>query len=107
MTNEDAVRQKHRFTEDDKRLRFLPEKEAVIPPADLIRHEKDCWWLVHPAKGLLIFVGSNGRLYSPQANANKAIVESLHWMAPWAEIKFFPSVFYRINPQDYCGHTNE
>lgn len=90
------------FTENDKRLQFISEATAIMPPNDLIKHIKDCWWLVHPTKGLLIFVGPTGRNYSPQCNQNKAVVESLKFMAPWAEVKFFPSVFYRINPSDYA-----
>lgn len=91
------------FDEDDKQLRFIPEAEAVVPPYDLIKHIKDCWWLVHPTKGLLVWVGPHKRNFSPQCSPNKEITERLHWMAPWAEIKFFPSVFHKINPQDYCS----
>ena len=90
------------FAEDDKRLKFLSEAEAVVPPNDLIKHIKDCWWLVHPTKGLLFFVGNDRRFFSAQANRSKDVVNSMHWMAPWAEIKFYPSVFHKINPQDYC-----
>ena len=89
---------------DEKQLKFIPEAEAVVPPPpDLIKHVKDCWWIVHPEKGLVVWLGPGRRHFSPQCNRNKEIAERMMPMYPWAEVKFFPSVFYKIDPNDYVG----
>lgn len=85
------------ISEDDPRLEFVPLEKATIPPPGLIEHIHNRWWVVHPQKGLVFWKG-----WSPQCNSNKEITERI-WkgMYPWAEIQFIPSVYRRINPNDY------
>jgi hypothetical protein len=78
---------------------FVPFEKAIDPPPDLIKHWKNHWWIVHPEKGLAFYRGS-----FPQANTNEVITRRLATNYPWAEVRFFPSVFMKIDPQDYCGH---
>lgn len=83
---------------DDPRLVFVPLDKAVVPPSGLIRHIKDHWWVTHPEKGLAFF---DKKYMSPQCNSNKSVTEHIARMYPWAEIKFIPSVFRRIDLNDY------
>jgi hypothetical protein len=81
---------------DDKRLTYLKESEAVVPPSGLIEHIKDHWFPVHPEHGIIFFSGSI------QGNRSEHLARRFSSrLYPWAEIKFFPSVFRRINPNDY------
>lgn len=86
------------MTEIDARLIFVPLDKATVPPSGLIEHIKDHWWVVHPDKGLAFW---DKKLMSPQCNSNEAVTRHLARVYPWAEIKFIPSVFRRINPHDY------
>jgi len=81
------------------RLYFVPETEATVPPAGLIEHIKDSWWVTHPEHGLAFW---DKRSKSPQCNTNESITRHLAKIYPWAEIKFIPSAYRRINPSDYC-----
>ena len=85
------------ISDDDPRLKFVPLEQAIIPPSGLIEHIKDRWWAVHPNKGLIFW----GKGQSPQCNSNKDIAERIFVIYPWAEVKFIPSVFRQINPNDY------
>lgn len=79
-----------------ERYVFVPIEKAVVPPSGLIEHLKDRWWIVHPEKGLAFF---DKKLMAPQCNGSETLARRL---APeWAEVRFFPSVFRRIDPQDY------
>jgi hypothetical protein len=85
--------------EDHPRLVFLSEAEAITPPAGIIVCLKDRWWSVHPTKGLIFW---DKRSMSPQCNGDELMSRKLTAeMYPWAECKFFPLVFRRINPRDY------
>ena len=85
------------MNDDDKALRFVALEKATVPPVGLIEHFKDCYWVVHPTKGVVFWK------HSPQCNSNKEIADRIaKSMYPWAEIKLIPSVFRRINPHDYC-----
>lgn len=86
-----------KFTED--RFVFVPIDEAIVPPGGLIEHLKDRWWVVHPEKGVAYF---DKRHKSPQCNSNETITRRLAQAYPWAEVRFLPSVFRRINPHDYA-----
>jgi hypothetical protein len=83
------------FEQDDPRLSFVSLKEATVPPAGLIEHIKDRWWVVHPEKGVCYFKTS------PLCNASKKIVSERLCNYSWAEARFIPSVFRTINPNDY------
>lgn len=87
--------------EDDPRLFFTSTEKAITPPAGLIEHLKDRWWVVHPTKGLVFW---DKHHMAPQCNSNEAVARRI-WeqMYPWAEIKFIPSVYRSINPQDYVS----
>jgi hypothetical protein len=88
--------------EDNPRLFFLSVEKAVVPPPGIIEHIKDHWWSVHPTKGLIFW---DKRARSPQANSNEDIARRLQQsLYPWAECRFIPSVFRKIDIQDYCGH---
>lgn len=80
----------------EDRFVFVPVEVAGNPPEGLIEHFKDWWWVVHPKKGLAFF---EGRL--AQCNTNESIVRRLASEHPWAEVRFIPSVFRRIDPNDY------
>lgn len=82
--------------------RFVPIEEAIIPPQGLINHLKDRWWVVHPEKGLAYYIGANGKHSSPQCNGSEATMRHYEANCSWAEIRFIPSVFHKIDPQDYC-----
>ena len=82
--------------ETDKHLRFVPLNKATIPPSGLIEHFKDCYWVVHPKKGVVFWK------HSPQCNANKVIADRIaEHMYPWAEVKLMASVLRRSNGHDY------
>ena len=85
---------------DDKRLFFLPFEKATTPPVGLIEHISNGWWVTHPEKGLAFW---HQKHRSPQCNQSESLILRLASMYPWAEIRFFPSVFRSINPQDYVG----
>lgn len=87
------------IAEDDPRLLFVPLEEATVPPPGLIEHLKAMWWAVHPTKGLVFY---DKKTMSPQCNSNQAISNRLRAMYPWAEVRFIPSAFRRIDPQDHC-----
>lgn len=93
---------KPHIAEDDPRLSFVPFDVAATPPPGLIDHHKDRWWIVHPEKGILYWTKNKGRDRFPQCNSHKSIAEIWLKMFPWAEIRFMPSVFNKINPHDYC-----
>lgn len=85
--------------EDSPRLFFVPLEEAIVPPRGLIECIKDSWWSVHPTKGLIFW---DKRARSPQCNSNEAIARRLQQqLYPWAECKFIPLVFRRIDPREY------
>lgn len=85
--------------EIDPRLFFVPVAEALIPPAGIIEHLKDHWWIVHPERGLAFW----DKLHkSPQCNSSESITRRLASAYPWAEVRFFPSVFRRVKISDYC-----
>ena len=88
-------------SEDDPRLRFIATEEATAPPDGLIRHYKDYWWAAHPIRGLVFWCPS-GRHYAAQCNKQQEITCAIvARLFPWAEARFFPSVFRTIDPQDY------
>lgn len=86
------------IADTDKRLTFIPRDKASTPPPGLIRHIKDSWWIVHPEKGVVFF-----KQHSPQCNRNKEITRRIAAMYPWAEVRFIPSVFHKINPDDWAN----
>jgi hypothetical protein len=92
---------------DDKRLMFLPEKDAAIPPPGLIEHLKDRWWYVHPERGLVFWIGvlapnrkPDIRKAWPQCNSNEAVLQGDNRF-PWAQVQFVASVFRPININDW------
>lgn len=80
------------------RFVFVPESVATVPPAGLIEHIKDSWWAVHPECGLAFY---GPRAMAPQCNRDESITRRISAKYPWAEVRFYPSVFRRINPSDY------
>ncbi len=82
--------------------RFVPIETATVPPGGLIEHFRDRWWLVHPERGVAYYVGARGKDASPQCNGDEAVARRL-FTPDWAEIRFIPSVFRRIDPHDYCN----
>jgi hypothetical protein len=88
--------------QDDPCWVFFPEEEAVVPPPGIIQHIKDHWWAYHPQKGLLFYRKGKRGSMSPQCNSSEELCRRLNaHLHPWAEVKFFPSVFFRVNPHDY------
>lgn len=87
------------MSEINPRFYFVSKEKATVPPAGLIEHIKDSWWLVHPEKGLTFF---DKKIGSPQCNKNESLTRSWAAQHPWAVVEFIPSVFRSINPQDYC-----
>lgn len=86
--------------EDDPRLHYVPFDTAVVPPPDLIKHYKNQYWVVHPTRGIAFWTIQ--KRHYPQCNGNKEITKRWLKHYPWAEVRFFASVFERIKPQDYC-----
>lgn len=83
------------MTED--KFTFITLDKATVPPAGLIEHIKDHWWLVHPEKGVAFY----GNGMAVQGNTNESLTRRFAESNPWAEVRFIPSVFRAINPQDY------
>ena len=83
---------------DISRFKFVPLERAIVPPAGLIEHVKDHWWMVHPEKGLAMFDGK-----FKQCNVNEQIVRGRLATYPWAEVRFVPSAFFPIDPHDYVS----
>lgn len=91
------------FERDNPMLSFVPIDEATVPPGGIINHYKDRWWAVCPERGV-VFHRANKRSKSgsPQCNGNEVIARKvIGGLYPWAEIRFIPSVFVRININDY------
>ena len=84
-------------TLNEDRFSFVPIDKAIEPPSGLIEHLKNKWWIVHPEKGVAFFEGKFA-----QCNSNEILARRLASGYPWAEVRFLPSVFRSINPQDYC-----
>ncbi len=97
------------LTEND--YRYLPVQEAVRPAAGgFFRHYVNCWWTVHPEKGLAFFnpPGRDGRrrhsgLGAPQCNASKRISQLVcDKNIPWpAEIQLLESAWVPVDISDY------
>lgn len=83
---------------DNPRLVFVPFEKATVPPPGLIEHIANAYWVTHPTKGVVFW----DKMMAPQCNTNESITKRLSEMYPWAEVKLIPSVFRRVNPQDYC-----
>ena len=80
----------------ESQFNFVPVEQMLEAPNGIVNHYKNYWWAVHPEKGI-VFYGN-----APQCNISKEIVESISGkLYPWAEIKFFPSLFRKINISDY------
>jgi hypothetical protein len=81
---------------------FVPIEKATTPPAGLIEHLKDRWWLYIEGKGVAYYRDKRGNRF-PQCSGDKRITESLRTrLFPEAEVRFFPSIFHQINPHDYA-----
>jgi len=82
---------------DNNQLAYVAiDQDVLEAPNGIIQHYKDHWWAVHPEKGLIFYYKS------AQCNKSREIVATLvPKLYPWAEIKFFPSIFRRINISDY------
>lgn len=98
-----AAERKNNFAEDSNRLEFIPLEAATLAPSGLIEHIKDHWWCVHPKKGVIFFKPHPKWPGTPQCNANEEIALGIckRLYHPWAEVRFIPSVFRRIRPEDY------
>ncbi len=81
---------------------FVPFEEATTPPAGLIDHMKDRWWMVHPERGLAFY--KSGKNLSAQCNGDERITRKFADAHDWAEVRFIPSVFRRIDPNDYVHY---
>lgn len=87
---------------DDPHVVFLDLETATTPPAGIIMHYKDRWWSYAPGRGLILHRSRRGDPPSPQCNPNEAMARHLQQkLWPWAETRFVPSVFIRVNPRDY------
>jgi hypothetical protein len=71
------------------RFKFAPLENAAIPPAGMIEHIKDHWWIVHPEMGLALFEGKY-----KQCNRDEAMTRRLARNYPWAEVRQVPSAFF-------------
>lgn len=88
-------------------FRFVPVAETQHAPDGIVHHYRERWWCVHPEKGLAFFIGHRGSSAAngggpPQCNPNESIVRRLAQNYPWCEVRYFASVFVRVNPRDYC-----
>lgn len=70
---------------DDKHLIFVKISDAIVPPNGLIEHIANRRWSFDKERGLICYQHLPKDVPSAQ----------------WATIKFVPSVFRRIKPQDY------
>jgi hypothetical protein len=81
---------------------FVPFDVATTAPGGLIEHFKDRWWCVCPNRGIMFYEPRRGQGQFPQCNVNKTVSEMMAKNYPWCEVRFIPSVYRRINPQDYA-----
>lgn len=87
---------------DDPKLFYVPFDVAVTPPGGLIEHFKNRWWSVHPERGVIFFRSRKRDSGSAQCNGDEATARQLQArLYPWAECRFMPSVFRRIDISDY------
>lgn len=96
-------------TEDD--YKFLPFDEAASPAGGgHFFHYTDCYWVVHPERGLAFFnpPGRNGRrrshgLGAAQCNTDPRSREFAARMGyPWpAEVRLIVSAWVPVNISDY------
>jgi len=94
---------------------FIPADEALAPAdGGHYQHYVNCWWVVHPEKGLAFFNPKNartgrrrfGRYGSPQCNADERIsrmvgAKTIATLWPEVEIQQLGSVWVPIDISDY------
>ena len=78
---------------DDPRLSFIPLDREAQSYDQVI---KDHWWIVHPERGLAVFMKG-----SIQCNTSEDIARRLAGMYPWAEVRFIETVFIPHDCHDY------
>lgn len=83
------------WSENDKRLSFIPIDQATRAPDGYCCCIRDSWWIVHPTRGLVIYKG-----FSPQCNHHEAIVRRMAPMYPWAEVRLIPEVFLAVDASE-------
>jgi hypothetical protein len=85
---------------------FMPFDE-VQKAQGIVMHRKNCWWIVHPEKGLLFYpYRQKNRSLSKcaaQCNHDELTAKKLGadlW--PGTEIRFIESVLQPLDPSDYA-----
>jgi hypothetical protein len=97
------------LTEDD--YVFLPEGQAAAPSTGTyFQRYADCWWAVHPEKGLVFYNPVDPRtgrrrhsyLGAPQCNADERISRMVSQHCPFpVEIRQVPLAWVPISISDY------
>lgn len=79
---------------NDSRLSFISLERG---PQNGDAVVTDCWWAVHPERGLVMFQRT-----SPQCNTNEVISRRITEMYPWAEVRFIEVAYVPHNCNDYA-----
>lgn len=92
------------YEPDNPKLVYLPF-DKLSYYTGIVMHLRNHWWSVHPERGLIFWSGEKHPSIergSPQCNANEVTARSLRdKLYPWAELRYFMSVLYPIDPHDY------
>jgi len=88
---------------------YLPFEQAVSPSGGVyFQHFVNCWWTVHPERGLLFYNPPRGRrrrhhgLGRPQCNVNENIIRMVaekSYAFP-VEIRLIPSAWKPVDLDD-------
>jgi hypothetical protein len=90
--------------EDHPQLIFIPFEQAELPPPVVLNGGgynviEKCWWIVHPEKGLVVYVRQQDDARVPQCNPNEMITKFMvgDLMGDWAEARYIPKAFIRAD----------
>jgi hypothetical protein len=88
------------LSEDHPQLRFIPfdqaEKQPIILNGGSYDIVDDKWWIIHPEKGLCVYVREDG-ISIPQCNSKEDITKFMtgELMGEWAEAKYIRRAYIR------------
>jgi hypothetical protein len=93
---------KSAVAEDDSRLVFVPLDELATPPAGIIEHLLNYWWIMHPSKGAVFYRFDHPKRLHPQANMNKSVSLKIRDdLYPWAEVVMVAHAYRTVDLGDY------
>ena len=88
------------FSEDHEQIVFLEEEVVTKEPVQMnggsYQRISNCWWFVHPEKGLVMWRRGDG-IIVPQCNPVEEIAKEMvkEFFPRWAEVRFYKDVWIR------------